>query len=111
MEINKDIVKRINTILGSPIVSVELREEMLSDLYEDAQNKFDFYSKLKNKKFEKVKNHWIENYFQANVKETLSHVRGKFGSIPIPGGDITISYKELFLGAQEEKKHLISLFF
>ena len=38
---------------------------------------------------------WIRRYALALAKETLSHIRGKFGAIPIPGDSITLNSAQL----------------
>lgn len=49
---------------------------------------------------------WIREFTIALCKETLSLVRGKMNSIPIPGNEITLNYSELYQQAQAEKEKL-----
>ena len=49
---------------------------------------------------------WIRQYTLALCKEVLGHVRGKFGSIPIPGGDLSLNASELTSQGQSEKEKL-----
>jgi hypothetical protein len=106
----KKIISRIKTLLGEPIMQVEVSEDMMKSLYKDAKLKFKFYNKLSRKKHDSIKKFWIENYFQSSVKESLAHIRGKYkGNMPIPGTELTLSFKELLRVSQQEKKHLISL--
>jgi hypothetical protein len=112
MKLKNETKKTILSLLGEPIMQVEVTEDMMEDIYADAVKKFDFYATLSHKTLNQVKEQWVENFFQASVKETLAHIRGKFsGQLPIPGTELTLSFKELLTTAVEEKKHLISLFF
>ena len=49
---------------------------------------------------------WIRKYALAISKEMLGQVRGKFGSIPIPGNDVTLNASELLSQAKEEQTAL-----
>jgi hypothetical protein len=49
---------------------------------------------------------WIRRFALALSKETLGHVRGKFGSIPIPGESVTLNAGELLSQAKSEQDNL-----
>ncbi len=49
---------------------------------------------------------WIRRFALALTKEMLGQVRGKFGSIPIPGNDITLNSSDLLSQAKEEQNAL-----
>jgi len=49
---------------------------------------------------------WIRRFALALCKETLGHIRGKFGSIPIPGESVTLNGAELISQAQNEQTAL-----
>lgn len=49
---------------------------------------------------------WIRRFALALSKETLGHVRGKFGSIPIPGESVTLNAGELLSQAKSEQDAL-----
>ena len=49
---------------------------------------------------------WIRKYALAVSKEMLAQVRGKFGSIPIPGNSVTLNSSELASQAKEEQNFL-----
>ena len=49
---------------------------------------------------------WIRNYALALSKEVLGNIRSKFGSIPIPGNDVTLNGDALLAQAKEEQKEL-----
>jgi len=49
---------------------------------------------------------WIRNYTLALSKEVLGQVRGKFGSIPIPGESVTLNASDLLGQAKDEQTAL-----
>jgi len=49
---------------------------------------------------------WIRKYSLAIAKEMLAQIRGKFGSIPIPGNSVTLNASELAAQAKEEQGSL-----
>jgi len=49
---------------------------------------------------------WIRKYALAIAKEMLAQVRGKFGSIPIPGDSVTLNASELATQAKAEQDAL-----
>ena len=49
---------------------------------------------------------WIRNYALALSKEVLGQVRGKFGSIPIPGESVTLNASDLLSQAKDEQSAL-----
>lgn len=49
---------------------------------------------------------WIRRFTLALSKETLAQVRGKFGTIPIPGENLTLNASELLSQAQTEQTAL-----
>lgn len=49
---------------------------------------------------------WIRKYALALCKEMLGQIRGKFGTIPIPGNDVTLNASELLAQAKEEQTAL-----
>ena len=51
---------------------------------------------------------WIRQYTFALSKEVLGLVRSKFGSIPIPSGDLQLNGSDLLSQAQGEKEKLIT---
>ena len=51
---------------------------------------------------------WIRQYTFALSKELLGLVRSKFGSIPIPNGDLQLNGSDLLSQAQGEKEKLIT---
>jgi hypothetical protein len=50
---------------------------------------------------------WIFDYALALSKEMLGYVRGKYGTIPIPGREVTLNQADLLAAATAEKTALI----
>jgi len=50
---------------------------------------------------------WIFEYTLALVKEVLGYVRGKYGTIPIPGAEVTLNHADLIAAATLEKGALL----
>ena len=51
---------------------------------------------------------WIFEYTLALTKEILGYVRGKYGTIPIPGAEVTLNQSDLIAAATAEKEALIT---
>tara|TARA_B100001250_G_scaffold405936_1_gene424201 strand:+ start:324 stop:1532 length:1209 start_codon:yes stop_codon:yes gene_type:complete len=51
---------------------------------------------------------WIRQYTCSLCKELLGLVRSKFGSIPIPNGDLSLNGSDLLSQAQGEKEKLVT---
>ena len=49
---------------------------------------------------------WIRQYTLACCKEVLGLVRSKFGSVPIPDGDLQLNGSDLVAAGKEEKSAL-----
>ena len=50
---------------------------------------------------------WIFDYALALCKEMLGYVRGKYGTIPIPGREVTLNQADLLTAATAEKQALV----
>ena len=50
---------------------------------------------------------WIFEYTLALCKEMLGYVRGKYGTIPIPGDNVTLNHGDLISAANSEKTALL----
>jgi hypothetical protein len=50
---------------------------------------------------------WVFQYTLALVKEILAYVRGKYGTIPIPGSEVTLNQADLIADARSEKIALL----
>jgi hypothetical protein len=51
---------------------------------------------------------WIFKYATALSKEMLGFVRGKYSSVPIPNGEVTLNGGDLTSQGQSEKETLIT---
>jgi len=58
------------------------------------------------KRINAIGKQWIRRFALALTKETLAQVRGKFGTIPIPGESITLNADALMSQAKEEQEKL-----
>ncbi len=50
---------------------------------------------------------WVFEYTLALSKEMLGYVRGKYGTVPIPGAELTLNQSDLISAATSEKTALI----
>jgi hypothetical protein len=50
---------------------------------------------------------WIRQYTLALVKEMLAYVRGKYGTVPVPGAEVTLNQADLLTDARAEKTALL----
>jgi hypothetical protein len=50
---------------------------------------------------------WIFEYTLALAKEMLGYVRGKYGTLPIPGAEVTLNSADLITAATAEKNLLL----
>ena len=51
---------------------------------------------------------WIFRYTLALAKEMLAYVRGKYGTVPIPGSEATLNQADLLADARTEKTELLA---
>jgi len=51
---------------------------------------------------------WIRKYTLSLCMETLGYIRGKFNTIPIPGGEVTLNYGDLLSSGRDDKDKLIT---
>ena len=49
---------------------------------------------------------WVRQYTLASCKELLGHVRSKFSSVPIPGGDLQMNGGDLISQGREDQEKL-----
>jgi hypothetical protein len=50
---------------------------------------------------------WVFEYTLAIAKEMLGYIRGKYGTVPIPGADVTLNHGDLISAATAEKTALL----
>ena len=51
---------------------------------------------------------WVFKYTLALAKEMLAYIRGKYGTVPIPGSEATLNQADLLADARTEKTDLIT---
>ena len=64
------------------------------------------FSNIPYKNINSIGKQWIRRFALALCKETLGHVRGKFGNIPIPGESVTLNGPDLIGQSKEEQNQL-----
>ena len=79
---------------------------LLNDVVSDASNipyTYQTYSKIND-----MGRAWIFKYGAALSKEMLGYIRGKYASVPIPNGEVTLNGSDLVSQGQTEKGELIT---
>lgn len=51
---------------------------------------------------------WIFQYTLALVKMNLAYVRGKYGTVPIPGSEVTLNQSDLLTDGRQEREYLLT---
>jgi hypothetical protein len=64
------------------------------------------FSNIPYKNINSIGKQWIRRFALSLCKETLGHVRGKFGNIPIPGESVTLNGADLIGQSKEEQNQL-----
>jgi len=64
------------------------------------------FSNIRFESINAIGKQWIRRFALALTKETLGQVRGKFGSLPIPGESVQLNSAELLSQAKEEQLSL-----
>jgi len=64
------------------------------------------FGPLQFNKINSIGKQWIRKFALALTKEMLGQVRGKFGTIPIPGNSVNLNASDLLTQAREEKEAL-----
>ena len=65
------------------------------------------YTNPKYAQINSIGRQWIFEYTLSLVKEMLGYVRGKYGTIPIPGAEVTLNSGDLITAATAEKNLLL----
>jgi hypothetical protein len=66
------------------------------------------YNNLNYNKINSIGKQWIRQYTLALSMETLGRVRSKFGSIPVPGSDVSLDGKDLISEGRSDKEKLVT---
>jgi len=110
---DEKFLKRTKYTFGAPIITVELTDEMITELFETAVEDFDMYSKISRrgtKSLREIKDTWIKKYTIALCKETIGMIREKIdGATNIPSGNLKLEYESLLAESRKEKSFLISI--
>ena len=64
------------------------------------------FANIPYKSINSIGKQWIRRFALALTKEMLGQVRGKFGSIPIPGNEVQMNASDLLGQAKEEQEKL-----
>ena len=64
------------------------------------------YGNLSFEKINSMGRQWIRQYCLALSKELLGLIRSKFGSVPIPGGELQLNGTDLITQGREEKSNM-----
>lgn len=64
------------------------------------------FANIPYKNINSIGKQWIRRFALALCKETLGHVRGKFGNIPIPGESVTLNGPDLINQSKDEQNQL-----
>ena len=89
-----------------------LKSERIANSIKDLPNKINDVSRVPyvNPTYTNINSvgrSWIFEYALALCKEMLGYVRGKYGSIPIPDGTVSLNEADLITAATTEKQALI----
>lgn len=107
MEYKQKLFERTKVKLGHPIRNVELTDEMLETLLQEAEETSQALCVNKSDSVRKV---FLTQYFHALCKESLGMVRGKFkGDIGIPNSDLKLEYELLIKEGSSERINLIEM--
>jgi hypothetical protein len=64
------------------------------------------YGNLAYSRVNSIGRQWVRQYTHALCRELLGLIRSKFGSVPIPGGDLTLNGAELITQGREDQANL-----
>ena len=97
---------------GALKIQYILKSERAASAFQDGANKITDVSNVPYtnpvySKINSVGRSWMFEYTLSLVKEMLGYVRGKYGSVPIPGDTVTLNQSDLITAATSEKTALI----
>tara|TARA_Y100000385_G_C13030138_1_gene610363 strand:- start:59 stop:1207 length:1149 start_codon:yes stop_codon:yes gene_type:complete len=110
---NKLTIFPIPKLTGGALkIQYILKSERASAAFQDGANKITDVSNVPYtnpvySKINSVGRSWMFEYTLSLVKEMLGYVRGKYGSVPIPGDTVTLNQSDLITAATSEKTALI----
>ncbi len=66
------------------------------------------FGNIKYESINSIGKQWIRQYTVALSMEQLGYVRGKFGSIPVPGSDVTLNSGDMLSNGRSDKEKLVT---
>jgi hypothetical protein len=60
------------------------------------------------KQINSIGKQWIRQYTVAISMEQLGYIRGKFGNVPIPGGDVSLNSSDMISNGRSDKEALVT---
>ena len=66
------------------------------------------FGNIQYNKINSIGRQWIRQYSLALSRETLGLIRSKFGTIPVPGAEVSLNGSELITQGREDKKDLVT---
>lgn len=64
------------------------------------------FGNVKYSRINSIGRQWIRQYTLAISMERLGYIRGKFGSIPVPGADVTLNHSEMISNGRSDRDAL-----
>ena len=66
------------------------------------------FGNIKYESINSIGKQWIRQYTVALSMEQLGYIRGKFGSIPVPGSDVTLNSGDMLSNGRSDKEKLVT---
>ena len=66
------------------------------------------FGNIKYSKINSIGRQWIRQYCVALSMEQLGYIRGKFGSIPVPGDSVTLNSSDMMNNGRSDKEKLVT---
>ena len=66
------------------------------------------FGNIQYNKINSIGRQWIRQYSVALSRETLGLIRSKFGSIPVPGAEVSLNGTDLITQGREDKEKLVT---
>ena len=60
------------------------------------------------KQINSIGKQWIRQYTVAISMEQLGYIRGKFGNVPIPGGEVSLNASDMISNGRSDKESLVT---
>ena len=66
------------------------------------------FGNIKYESINSIGKQWIRQYTVALSMEQLGYIRGKFGSIPVPGSDVSLNSGDMLSNGRSDKEKLVT---